>query len=82
MKDKILMLVIGVLIGAVVTAGGFLIFSKNNTNSAPTMKDGQRPDMSEMGNFDPNTIPEGGMKGGRGSSNTSTVDDAQEASDI
>ena len=31
MKDKILMLIIGILIGAVITAGGFLLFGKNNT---------------------------------------------------
>lgn len=30
MKDKILMLIIGILIGAIITAGGFLVFGKNN----------------------------------------------------
>lgn len=30
MKDKILMLVIGILIGAIITTGGFLIFGKEN----------------------------------------------------
>lgn len=30
MKDKILMLVIGVLIGAIITAGCFMLFGKND----------------------------------------------------
>jgi hypothetical protein len=30
MKDKILMLILGILIGAVITAACFLLFSKNN----------------------------------------------------
>ncbi len=30
MKDKILYLILGVLIGAVITAGCFLVFSKNS----------------------------------------------------
>lgn len=44
MKDKILYLILGILIGAVITAGCFLVFSKNQ---APSMR-GERPDMSNM----------------------------------
>lgn len=44
MKDKILYLILGMLIGAVITAGGFLIFSKN---SEPRMN-GKRPDFTYM----------------------------------
>lgn len=60
MKEKILMLIIGILIGAVITAGCFLIFTKNNTNSNNQM--GNPPSMSG------NDI-NGGFNGGRGGPN-------------
>lgn len=57
MKDKILVFIIGLLVGAIITAGGFLIYEKNNpratqseeTNTQTTenfdrrMPGGQRP---------------------------------------
>lgn len=61
MKDKILYLILGILIGAVITAGCFLVFSKN---AQPGMRGGNRPDMSEMSEEDlekfRNERPEGG----------------------
>lgn len=45
MKDKILYLILGILIGAVITAGCFLVFSKN---AGPEMK-GERPEFGERG---------------------------------
>ena len=33
MKDKILVFIIGLLVGAVITASGFLIYEKNNQNT-------------------------------------------------
>lgn len=48
MKDKILYLILGILIGAVITAGCFLIFSRNR---APQIR-GERPDMSNMSEED------------------------------
>lgn len=48
MKDKILMLIIGILLGAVITAGCFLIFSPKENNPNKDMNN--RP---EMGNFVP-----------------------------
>lgn len=48
MKNKILYLILGILIGAVITAGCFLVFSKNQ---APNMR-GERPDMSNMSEED------------------------------
>lgn len=45
MKEKMMYLILGILIGAVITAGCFLVFSKAN---APRMN-GERPDMSERG---------------------------------
>ena len=57
MRDKILVFIIGLLVGAIITAGGFLIYEKNNpratqseeTNTQTTenfdrrMPGGQRP---------------------------------------
>ena len=36
MKDKILMLIIGILIGAILATGGFLICNKSNTKNVPS----------------------------------------------
>jgi len=49
MKDKILVFIIGLLVGAVLTAGGFLIYEKvnkntNQVNNNGTMQMMQRPD--------------------------------------
>lgn len=59
MKEKITYLILGILIGAVITAGCFLIFSKNQRKN---IMNGERPgtfeNMGEMkekmkdGNFD------------------------------
>lgn len=49
MKDKILYLILGILIGAVITAGCFLVFSKN---ARPEMR-GERPNFEDM------ELPEG-----------------------
>ena len=37
MKDKIIFLIIGVLIGAIITTCGFLIYNKSISNSQPEM---------------------------------------------
>ena len=46
MKNKILTFIIGVLVGAIITTTGFLIYEKvnNNSNSMPR---GERPQMME-----------------------------------
>lgn len=58
MKDKLLYLILGILIGAVITAGIFLVFSKN---SRPDM-DRQRLDMEQMEDMkrpeDENIVPQ------------------------
>lgn len=41
MKDKILVFIIGLLIGAVVTASGFLVYEKNNKNTTQTQNQTQ-----------------------------------------
>lgn len=55
MKDKVLMLVLGILIGAVITAGCFLLFSKSNNNMPVDMTGGRM--RSE--DFDPSNIEDG-----------------------
>lgn len=69
MRDKILVFIIGLLVGAIITAGGFLIYEKNNpratqseeTNTQTTenfdrrMPGGQRP----SGEMPEGEIPEG-----------------------
>ena len=42
MKDKIMFLIIGVLIGAIITTGGFLIYNKSLSNNAT------QPEMMQM----------------------------------
>ena len=73
MKDKIIMLVLGILIGAVVTAGIFLLLGNNN--SRQNGMGGQMPNMDftnmDMENFVPG---EGMPEGGRGSRGNSQVD--------
>ena len=56
MKDKILVLIIGFLIGAIVTASGFLIYEKVNTNSNSQMPRGEG--MQMMGRSDGEEPPE------------------------
>ena len=65
MKDKILMLIIGVLLGAVITAGCFLIFSKQNK--------GFNGDMPQRGDME-NMIPGEFGEGKRGNRENTTVD--------
>lgn len=51
MKEKIMYLILGILIGAVITAGVFLVFSKNSQPQMMGGNDGQmgeRPDFSNM----------------------------------
>lgn len=48
------MLIAGMLIGAILTTGGFLVFGKNQKSDFGNR--GNRPDMSD---FDANNLPEG-----------------------
>lgn len=55
MKEKILMLIIGALLGAIITAGCFMLFSN--------AKEGERPGMDkqggpQMGNMVPGQMPQ------------------------
>ena len=69
MKDKIFMLVIGILIGAIITAAGFLIFGGNKGKKdfdPSNFKDGNMipPNFSrnqgdfDFNNIDPNNLQE------------------------
>lgn len=54
MKDKILYLILGILVGAVITSGAFLIYSKN---ARYNMKD-MRPNFNNMNEEFKNQRPE------------------------
>lgn len=60
MKKEILMLIIGILIGAVITTGIFLVLKSNDSSNANDMERGMngRPDMD--GNF----VMDENMRGG------------------
>ena len=60
MKEKILPFIIGFLVGAIIMAGGFLIFQNNNKHQGPKGMNGERPQMMQKqdGNStDGNTPP-------------------------
>ncbi len=66
MKDKILTFIIGVLVGAIITTSGFLVYEKLNTNKSD-MPNGERPQMMEKQNGEtPPEKPDGdqGQMGG------------------
>lgn len=49
MKDKILVFIIGLLVGAVITASGFLVYEKNNQNTTQNQNQNQvQMQMMEM----------------------------------
>lgn len=73
MKSKILMFIIGLLVGAIITSTGFLIFgnvgnkNKGNKDFEPNKfkeKDGERPSFSrdkeniDFNNIDPSKLPQ------------------------
>lgn len=45
MKGKILPFIIGLLVGAIIATGGFLIYQKNNKHQGPGRMNDQRPQM-------------------------------------
>ena len=58
MKGKVLVFIIGVLVGAIIAAGGFYLYSKNNSNQGG-MPDGNPPAMMQQdgNNTDGGTPP-------------------------
>ena len=62
MKEKILLFVIGVLVGAVIATGAFYIYSKNTNNCSSNntqMNGGQPPEMPNEQNGQPPEMPNG-----------------------
>ncbi len=59
MKERILTFIIGFLVGAIIMAGGFLIYQNNNKHQGPGKINGERPQMMQQrGNStDGNTPP-------------------------
>ncbi len=59
MKGKILTFIIGLLVGAIIATGGFLIYKNNNKHQGPGGMNGERPQMMQQnGNStDGNTPP-------------------------
>lgn len=69
MKEKIITLVLGILIGAILTAGGFLIFGNNARDDKPDRGNMQ---MQKDGNFIPGDFKDKGNANTLESSNTET----------
>ena len=57
MKDKIIYLILGILIGAVITAGCFLVFSHNNQNEMRRNGEGRENMSNRIRGERPNDIP-------------------------
>ena len=57
MKDKILVLIIGILIGAILASVGFLIYNKQKSNDVPSLNSG----MPQMENFSPRDMKDRAM---------------------
>lgn len=54
MKNQILMLIIGILIGAIITTGVFLIIKSNDNNKMPSI--------DKNGNFEERIVPNNNNK--------------------
>ena len=61
MKDKIIVFVIGVLVGAVIATGAFFIYSKSscNSNNGQGGPGGNPPSMQNSENGQPPKMPNG-----------------------
>ena len=74
MKNKILPFVIGILVGAIITTAGFLIYEKTNTNNMMTNRERAGEMMDRGDGENPPDRPEGGMKSNRQKNNQNTTD--------
>ena len=61
MKDKIIFLVIGILIGAIVATGAFYIYNKSNNTNNIQMNGGQPPELPNGQSGTPPEKPSGEM---------------------
>ena len=62
MKNKVLIFIIGLLIGAIITAAGFLIYQKTHTNANQTSSEGNMQ-MMEKPDGEPPAKPDGENSG-------------------
>ena len=72
MKDKMILFIIGVLVGALISTGAFYVYSitnnsNNNNNGAMQMQGGTPPEMPNGGNGENGAPPE--MPNGGGAQN-------------
>lgn len=61
MKEKLMIFIIGVLVGAVLATGAFFIYTKVNTSSTTATLEGQMPggNPPEMEGVEPKEMPNG-----------------------
>lgn len=80
-KEQIITLIIGILIGAVITAAIFLIFKPGNSRKAPDFsqfsKDGEKFNI-EDGDFDPSNFKPGEGRTRRNKDSDSEKDNKKE----
>ncbi len=85
MKDKILLFIIGVLVGAVIATGAFYVYSKstsNCSNETTTQSNDNRPEMpgGQMGeNGQPPEMPSGERPDMANNSNTQSKTDTEKS---
>lgn len=80
MKDKIILFIIGVLVGAVISTGAFYVYSKstscNNSNSTQQQMPGGNPPSMQDGqsgqNGQPPEMPNGNNSENNNSQNSNT----------
>ena len=79
MKNKILPFIIGILIGAIITTAGFLIYEKTNSNNMMHNRGERTKEMMNRGDGEtPPDRPDGedGMKFNKQKNNQNTTDDS------
>ena len=76
MKNKILPFVIGILVGAIITTVGFLVYEKTNTNNMMPNRERAGEMMNRGDGETPPNRPDGeeGMKSNRQKNNQNSTD--------
>ena len=83
MKEKILPFIIGLLVGAIIATGGFLIYQKNNKHQGPGRMNGERPQMMQRQNGNstdgntPPALPNGEQPNGEAPSGETSAQNGQ-----
>ena len=85
MKEKILPFIIGLLVGAIIATGGFLIYQKNNKHQGPGRMNGERPQMMQKQNGNskdgntPPALPNGEQPNGEAPSGEASTQNSSNA---